>query len=210
MLYDLDKWCVVEWPAEYRDGYDYDLKEGRICKGTHNVINAYYLGAVMSFNAVARILKRPPYRDVRQLYDAYVGAFYDGSRGLFTDSIESEHISMPGNMVAYMYGLCPEARTADNMLMLVRKNRLNSCMLFMTFPMLCGLKRTGNDALLQELLVDDGGWLRMLREGATATFEGWGRDAKWNTSLYHLTLSYALVFMTDWGLDDVLRMATQS
>ena len=210
LLYDLDKWCVVEWPAEYRDGYDYDLKEGRICKGTHNVINAYYLGAVMSFNAVARILKRPPYRDVTQLYDAYVGAFYDASRGLFTDSIESEHISMPGNMVAYMYGLCPEARTADNMLMLVRKNRLNSCMLFMTFPMLCGLKRTGNDALLQELLVDDGGWLRMLREGATATFEGWGRDAKWNTSLYHLTLSYALVFMTDWGLDDVLRMATQS
>lgn len=209
LLYDLDKWCVVEWPDVYRDGYDYDLREGRVCKGTHNVINAYYLGAVMSFNAIARLLQRPLYRDARPLYDAYVAAFYDRERALFTDSIESEHISMPGNMVAYMYGICPDARAEANMLQLIRNNRLKSCMLFMTFPMLCGLKRTGNDALLNELLVDEGGWMRMLREGATATFEGWGRDAKWNTSLFHLTLSYALVFMTDWGLGDVLGLAAQ-
>ncbi|MDY3030298.1 MAG: hypothetical protein SOS24_00890 [Clostridia bacterium] len=38
----------------------------------------------------------------------------------------------------------------------------------------------------------------MLREGATTTFEGWGKDCKRNTSLFHLTLSYAVVFLTDW------------
>ena len=39
--------------------------------------------------------------------------------------------------------------------------------------------------------------LRMLREGATTIFEGWGKDEKWNTSLFHLTMSYAALFMTD-------------
>lgn len=37
----------------------------------------------------------------------------------------------------------------------------------------------------------------MLREGATTTFEGWGKETKWNTSLFHLTVSYAAVFLAD-------------
>ena len=50
---------------------------------------------------------------------------------------------------------------------------------------------------VKELLLDDGAWLRMLREGATTTFEGWGKDCKWNTSLFHLTMAYASVFISD-------------
>ena len=37
----------------------------------------------------------------------------------------------------------------------------------------------------------------MLREDATTTFEGWGKDTKWNTSLFHLTMSYAALFLSD-------------
>jgi len=37
----------------------------------------------------------------------------------------------------------------------------------------------------------------MLREDATTTFEGWGKDTKWNTSLFHLTMSYAALFLAD-------------
>lgn len=29
------------------------------------------------------------------------------------------------------------------------------------------------------------GWVNMLREGATACFEAWGKEQKWNTSLCH-------------------------
>ena len=71
-------------------------------------------------------------------------------------------------------------------------------MLFGAFPILAGLKRTGNTALMYEFIKDKKAWLRMLREGATVTFEGWGKDSKWNTSLFHLTLSYAALFLTDW------------
>ena len=39
----------------------------------------------------------------------------------------------------------------------------------------------------------------MLSEGATATFECWGKDEKWNTSLFHMTFSYAAVFLAESG-----------
>ena len=51
---------------------------------------------------------------------------------------------------------------------------------------------------MYKFILDENAWLRMIREGATTTFEGWGKDKKWNTSLFHLTLSYAVVFLTDW------------
>jgi hypothetical protein len=51
--------------------------------------------------------------------------------------------------------------------------------------------------MVKEALLDEGAWLRMLREGATATFEGWSKETKWNTSLFHLTVSYAAVFLAD-------------
>lgn len=55
----------------------------------------------------------------------------------------------------------------------------------------------GRTDLIRECLLRDGAWLRMLREGATTTFEAWGRDSKWNTSLFHMTFSYAAVFLAD-------------
>lgn len=35
------------------------------------------------------------------------------------------------------------------------------------------------------LATDKGAWLNMLEEGATTTFESWGKNQKWNTSLFH-------------------------
>ena len=44
----------------------------------------------------------------------------------------------------------------------------------------------------------------VLREDATTTFEGWGKDTKWNTSLFHLTMSYGALFMADIDLQKIL------
>ena len=46
----------------------------------------------------------------------------------------------------------------------------------------------------------------MLKEGATSTFEGWSKDSKWNTSLFHLTFTYAAVFMVDWDVGKALDL----
>ncbi|HML45508.1 MAG TPA: family 78 glycoside hydrolase catalytic domain [Clostridia bacterium] len=204
LLMDLDKWSVVEWPAPARDGYDFDLTEGRVNPGTHNAINAYYIGAIKVVNSLARLLGKPAYRDPKKLYETFVRTFYDPKAKLFRDAPESAHISIPGNAVVFMYGLCPDRETEANIVSMIREKRLSASMFYMTYAMLFGLRRIGEKALCLELLKDPGGWLRMLREGATTTFEGWGKDSKWNTSLFHLTFTYPIVFLTDWGMEAIM------
>jgi hypothetical protein len=52
---------------------------------------------------------------------------------------------------------------------------------------------------MQELLLSPESWSRIIREGGTRSFEGWGKDTKWNTSLFHLTTAAACVFMCEEG-----------
>ena len=52
-------------------------------------------------------------------------------------------------------------------------------------------------------MLDEGEWLRMIREGATTTFEDWGRDSKCNTSLSHPTMSCGALFLADADLKDL-------
>ena len=46
LLEGVDKWNLVDWPSNLRDDYDFELTNP-IGKGVHNVINAFYIGAVI-------------------------------------------------------------------------------------------------------------------------------------------------------------------
>lgn len=197
LLTNLDKWCVVEWPANYRDGYDVDITEGKVCTEIHNVINAHYLGAIKYMNLIAKALGKPEYCDELPLLKAFNEAFYDYESKLFKDSITTSHISLIANVFPLMYGLYEDKETENAILKLVENRGFTSVMLFGAYPILAGLKRIGRKDLMIKYLLDEGAWLRMLSEGATTTFEGWGKDCKWNTSLFHLTLSYAVMFIAE-------------
>ena len=197
LLSDLDKWCVVEWPANYRDGYDVDLSQGKICKEPHVSINAYYIEAIRTANEIAFIVGEDPYRDPKPLIDAFYQAFYDNEKHLFKDGLNTSHISFVGNTFPFAFGLIPDDIYRENMLSMLQTRKISSLSMFCTFPILEGLIRCGRKDLIQEVLSDPEAWLRILREDGTATFEGWGKDTKWNTSLFHLTLSYAAVFLAD-------------
>lgn len=201
LLTNLDKWCVVEWPAPYRDGYAADITEGKVCTEVHSVINAHYIGAVKYLNRIAALLGKAPYRDEAPLVKAYTDAFYVSEKRLFRDNVNSDHISMVSNAFAFMYDLAPDGETEETMVRYFKERGFTTVMLFGAYPILEGLRRTGRLDVMYEFLADENAWLRMLREGATVTFEGWGRDAKWNTSLFHLTLSYASLFLTDRGAE---------
>ncbi|MBQ8432836.1 MAG: family 78 glycoside hydrolase catalytic domain [Clostridia bacterium] len=197
LLNHLDKWCVVEWPKNFQDGYDADIKEGKVCTTAHISINAYYLEAIHTANVMAELLGQEPYREEAPLRKKFQTAFYLPERDLFRDAVDSEHTSLVGNSFAFAFGLYEEKGFQENFLQLLRERGIHSLSLFCTFPVLMGLVRIGEWELLKEQLLNEGAWLRILREGGTTTFEGWGRDTKWNTSLFHLTMSYAAVFLAD-------------
>ena len=87
---------------------------------------------------------------------------------------------------------------------MLRTRKASSLSLFCSFLALMGAIRCGRKDLVEELLLDEDAWLRIIREDSKTTFEGWGKDTKWNTSLFHLTLSYAAVFLADVDLDSLL------
>ena len=193
-----DKWCVGEWPAQYRDGYVAELKEGVLCYDVHNVINAHFIGAMIYMNKIADVLGYPPYCDVEPFKDAFYNEFYDSEKKLFRDMADNSHISMISNVFPFMYGIYREKETEEAIVRLIEQKGITSVMLFGAFPILAGLKRIGNTELMYKLMKDKGAWLNMLSEGATRTFEGWSKSAKKNASLFHLVLTYAVLFLTNW------------
>ena len=197
LLQELDKWCVVEWPDNFRDGYDVDITQGKICYEPHVAINAYYLEAIRCANTMAMILGQPAYRDDREVLEPFLRAFYDEKRHLFRDSDRTDHTSFIGNVLAYAFRLCPDQACEQEMEKLIRERGITGVSFFGAFPLQCGFVRRGRYDLLRESLADPDAWLRIIREGGTTTFEGWGRDTKWNTSLFHLTLSDAALFLSD-------------
>lgn len=204
LLYDLDKWCVVDWPMEARDGYDFDLTEGRIASGTHNVINAYYIGAVQAMNRLAKKLGLPEYRNAKPLEDAYIKAFYDKEKHLFRDTPSSEHYALSSNAFALRFGMCRDEESIQNALSMIMSKPATCSSFFTAYTSLCALKKYGTEEMLYDYIKDEGRWKRMLSEGATATFEAWGKDVKWNTSLFHLCYSFAVIFIADWEIEDVI------
>lgn len=204
LLQNIDRWCVVEWPASFRDDYAVDLTEGAVCREPHVVINAYYIEAIRSANAMAAALERPAYRDEWPVLEAFTAAFYDPTKKLFRDSDRTAHISYIGNVFAYAFRLYPETESRESMERWIEERGIAAVSMFGSFPLLWGLVRHDRMDLVERCLEEPGSWSRMLREGGTTTFEGWGKDTKWNTSLFHLTLSDAALFLSDIDLKKLL------
>ena len=197
VLRDLDKWCVVDWPKNFRHGYDVDIEEGKVCKEAHVSINAYYIAAIRTANKIAEILNEEHYRDELPLTERFIALFYDKEKHLFRDGESTQHTCLVGNAFPFGFDICPDEEFKQNVINSFVELGSHSLAFFALFPMLIGLSREGRDDLIKEALLDKGAWLRMLDEGATTTFESWGKDTKWNTSLFHLTFSYASLFLTD-------------
>lgn len=201
LLSHLDKWCVVEWPKNFQDGYDVDIEQGKICEEAHVVINAYYLEAIHIANQISSALGHAPYRDSSPLIHAFFQTFYDEKEHLFCDGEHSRHKSYIGNIFPFAYHLIPDAAFEENMRNMISHRKAADLSFFGSFALLQGLSSRDDTAMLSLVLHDKGAWLRMLREGATTTFEGWGRDTKWNTSLFHLAMCHVIAFLAD--LDNV-------
>lgn len=180
----VDKWNLVDWPDGMRDGYDFELKDPTP-PGMHAVVNAHYIDALAAVAELAAALGERTSADPSAVAAAFRTAFYRPDSRLFADTATSAHHSLHTNALALYAGIAPpEAIPAIRALL---RAKGMACGVYMSYFLLKGLTRAGAHDDAWALLLSDGehSWRNMLREGATTTFEAWGKDQKWNTSLCH-------------------------
>ena len=194
-----DKWNLVDWPANCRDGYDCELTQGKECRETHNVLNGYYIEALRCFNAMAKTLGEVEDKECERVKQSYLKAFFDEKAGLFKDRENSSHHSLPSNAIALFAGVGITERVKKNILFMIKEKRLTSSNIFMSVIVLLGLYRIKEERLARELIVDENNWLNMIKEGGTTTFEAFSKSKKANASLFHPVFAFPVLFLT--GLD---------
>lgn len=178
-------WNLVDWPENMRDGYDFPLTRPVVGAGCHNVINALWYGANRMREEMEKLLGLSVEKQSVELGKAFRAVFYREELRLFADSEASSHCSLHANVYPAYFGLLPKEAEDSYEALLLTPGRC--CGAIPTYFALKSLGQLGKQETLLKLLTreDVCGWRNMLREGATAAFEVWGRAQKWNTSLCH-------------------------
>lgn len=180
-----DKWNLVDWPENLRDGYDFTLSRPIVADGCHNVVNALYIGAMKTLTEIEDILKLPHTVTWENYLSAFYNVFYNQQTKLFVDSEGSTHSAVHSNVYPLYFGLVAKEQE-ENIVDFLEKKGL-CCGVFLSYFFLKGIAKAGKYDVVYKLLVNETehGWINMLREGATTCYEAWGREQKWNTSLCH-------------------------
>ena len=192
-----DKWNLVDWPANLRDGYDFPLPKP-IGDGVHNVLNAFWCGFLDAMDELYTILGMPVTGESARVKAAFVREFYNPETGLYCDWGSLTHSAAHSNILPLLFEIGTEDEARKQRLIdFIMEKRLTSVGVYMAYFALAALVKHGRRDLAVELTLDDGCWKNMLREGATTTFEAWGKDQKWNTSLFHPWAAAPLIVFAD-------------
>ena len=186
LLYSVsEKWNLVDWPDNLRDGYDFPLTRP-IGEGAHNVLNAFWCGFLDSLEEIYAILRKSEIGASKKAKESFCRKFYSEKLGLFCDSDVLNHSSVHSNALPLLFEIGTEdERLVDRIADFIKQKGLTSMGVYMAYFTLAALVKHGKRELAEELAASKGAWLNMLSEGATTTFEAWGKDQKWNTSLFH-------------------------
>lgn len=192
-----DKWNLVDWPANLRDGYDFPLANP-IGEGLHNVINALWYGLKLALCEIYEILGKSADLGAERTKSAFLETFYRPETGLFDDSALSHHATVHSQIFPLLFGIgCEDEALKVRLVNCIGAKKLTSMGVYMAYFALAALKNAGEGTLCEALATDRGAWLNMLAEGATVTFEAWGKDQKWNTSLFHPWATAPLIVFCD-------------
>ncbi len=182
-----DKWNLVDWPKNLRDGYDFPL-EKPVPKGAgpHNVMNAFWYGCITAMDELYETLGMEKTGRAEKVKASFVREFYCAETGLFADAHGSKHTAVHSSVLPLLFGIGTENEALKaKMAAHIKEKTLASMGVYMAYFALAALVTNGEYDTALELATNDNAWLNMLKEGATTTFEAWGKDQKWNTSLCH-------------------------
>lgn len=192
-----EKWNLVDWPHNLRDGYDFPLTTP-IGKGRHNVINAFWCGFLDSLDELRGYLSLEPTGRAKATKDAFRASFYSEETGFYCDSEEKTHSAVHSNLLPLLFDIGTEdAALCERIVALIEKKGLRSMGVYMAYFTLAALMKNGRRDLAEKLATDKDAWLLMLSEGATTTFEAWGKDQKTNCSLFHPWATAPLIVFAD-------------
>ena len=192
-----EKWNLVDWPYNLRDGYDFPLDKP-IVDGEHNVLNAFWIGFLKAKEEIYFLLKVHCEKESNKITESFVRAFYNKETGLFCDSRNKTHSAVHSNVLPLLFGIgTKEKSVKDSLVNFIVSKKLTSMGVYMAYFTLAALKLNGYDDEVLNLTLDGGAWLNMIKEGATTTFEAWGKEQKWNTSLFHPWAVAPLIIFAD-------------
>lgn len=195
-----EKWNLVDWPENLRDGYDFPLTNP-IGKGVHNVINAFWIGFLKSFDEISEILGFTTANKAETAEKSYIAAFFDKNIGLFCDSEKRTHSAVHSNVLPLYFGIKKDDDTfIKNAIGLVEKKKLTSMGVYMSYFALSALKKKDEYEKAVTLATDEKAWLNMIAQGGTSTFEAWDKEQKWNTSLFHPWAVAPLIVFSEFDL----------
>ena len=179
-----EKWNLVDWPRNSRDGYDFELTNP-IGKGVHNVINAFYIGATKNVEKIKDILHIPYENRSKSLAVAFDRVFLSPETGLYVDSEGSKHSSLHANILPAFYEFA-KTEAKDNIAAFLKEKGM-VCGVYMSYFYLRALCRLGEQSFVYDCITSTGenSWYNMIRDGATTCMEAWGKDRKFNTSFCH-------------------------
>lgn len=195
-----DKWNLVDWPANLRDEYDFDLSQKTGGLGCQCVLNAHYykfLEACIRIRQAAGLPIESLVQKRTLLAESFVRAFRNVGSGLFVDAVGSSHASLHANAMALYAGLVPPA-SLPAVLSFLRGKGMACGVWFANF-LLEGLIAADQADYAFDLITGDTprSWRNMLNEGATTCMEAWGADQKWNTSWCHAWASSPIILLVE-------------
>ena len=189
------KWNLVDWPQNLRDNYDFELTKP-VGDGCHAVINAYYYGALKCTNDIREILNLEKVHNAERIRISYINAFMKDS-GLFTDCEKSSHSSLHANALPLFFSMVSNEQ-AEPLIKLIKEKKL-CCGVYFSYFVLQGLCNYNRKDIAFDFITseDENSWMNMVNEGATACFEAWGKEKKWNTSLCHPWASAPIIILSE-------------
>ncbi len=179
------QWNLVDWSANLRDGYDFPLTKP-ISDGVHNALNALWIGFLKAMNEIEAICGNEKVAETDEVIRSFYKAFYNDETGLFCDSESKTHSAVHSNIFPLLFGIYgKDEELKKRLVKMIYDKKLNSMGVYMAYFALAALVENGERDKAIELTLDKNAWLNMIKEGATTTFEAWGKEQKWNTSLFH-------------------------
>ena len=179
-----EKWNLVDWPDNLRDGYNFPLTKP-ISPGKHNVLNAFWIGFLKAYQDICEVLGEAVNIAIDNVEKSFINAFYNKETGLYCDSTQKTHSAVHSNVLPLLFNIGMSETKERKIVEYICQKKLTSMGVYMAYFTLAALMKHGEREKAELLATDKGAWLNMLEEGATTTFEAWGKNQKWNTSLFH-------------------------